>query len=118
MKNDIVELTDREHILKRPAMYIEAVDEKEVENKSITDSFDNIVTVKVPNVLSKDSQFNFNPQISNFSAINLLKFGEAVVYNKSYQTLGKGLSEYKTFRHLDFCATHKSQMSELELQLL
>lgn len=52
------------------------------------------------------------------SAINLLKFGEVVVYNKSYQTLGKDLSEYKTFKHLDFCATHKSQMSELELQLL
>ena len=52
------------------------------------------------------------------SAINLLKFGETVVYNKSYQTLGKGLSEYKTFKHLDFCATHKPQMSELELQLL
>ena len=50
------------------------------------------------------------------SAINLLKFGE-VVYSKSYQTLGKDLSEYKTFRHLDFCATHKSKMSELELQL-
>ena len=52
------------------------------------------------------------------SAINLLKFGEVVVYNKSYQTLGKDLSEYKTFKHLNFCATHKSQMSELELQLL
>ena len=52
------------------------------------------------------------------SAINLLKFGETVVYNKSHQTLGKGLSEYKTFKHLDFCATHKSQMSELELQPL
>lgn len=43
------------------------------------------------------------------SAINLLKFGEVVVYNKSHQTLGKELSEYKTFKHLDFCATHKSQ---------
>ena len=52
------------------------------------------------------------------SAINLLKFGETVVYNKSHQTLGKELSEYKTFKHLNFCATHKSQMSELELQLL
>ena len=52
------------------------------------------------------------------SALNLLKFGETVVYNKSYQTLGKELSEYKTFKHLDFCATHKSQMSELELQPL
>ena len=29
------------------------------------------------------------------SALNLLKFGETVVYNKSYQTLGKELSEYK-----------------------
>ena len=51
------------------------------------------------------------------SAINLLKFGEVVVYNKSHQTLGKGLSEYKAFKHLNFCATHKSQMFELELQL-
>ena len=32
------------------------------------------------------------------SALNLLKFGETVVYNKSYQTLGKGLSEYKAFK--------------------
>ena len=40
-----------------------------------------------------------------------------VVYNKSYQTLEKDLSEYKAFKHQDFCATHKSQMSELELQL-
>ena len=36
------------------------------------------------------------------SAINLLKFGEIVVNNKSYQTLGKGLSEYKAFKYLDF----------------
>lgn len=36
------------------------------------------------------------------SALNLLKFGETVVYNKSYQTLGKELSEYKTFKCLDF----------------
>ena len=36
------------------------------------------------------------------SAINLLKFGETVVNNKSYQTLGKGLSEYKAFKYLDF----------------
>jgi len=48
------------------------------------------------------------------SALNLLNFGETVVYNKSHQTLGKDLSEYKTFKHLDFCATHKSQMSELQ----
>ena len=51
------------------------------------------------------------------SALNLLKFGEFVVYNESHETLGKGLSEYKAFKHQDFCATHKSQMSELELQL-
>lgn len=43
------------------------------------------------------------------SAINLLKFGETVVYNKSHQTLGKDLSEYKAFKHQDFCATHKSK---------
>ena len=36
------------------------------------------------------------------SAINLLKFGKIVVYNKSHQTLGKGLSEYKAFKYLDF----------------
>ena len=36
------------------------------------------------------------------SALNLLKFGETVVYNKSYQTLGKELSEYKAFKCLDF----------------
>ena len=36
------------------------------------------------------------------SAINLLKFGESVVYNKSHQTLGKELSEYKAFKCLDF----------------
>lgn len=36
------------------------------------------------------------------SAINILKFGESVVYNKSYQTLGKELSEYKSFKCLDF----------------
>ena len=32
------------------------------------------------------------------SAINLLKFGETVVYNKSHQTLEKGHSEYKAFK--------------------
>ena len=48
------------------------------------------------------------------SALNLLKFGETVVYNKSHQTLGKDLSEYKAFKHQDFCATHKSQIFELE----
>lgn len=36
------------------------------------------------------------------SVINLLKFGEVVVYNKSYQTLGKELPEYKAFKCLDF----------------
>ena len=36
------------------------------------------------------------------SAINLLKFGESVVYNKSYQTLGKEHPEYKAFKCLDF----------------
>ena len=36
------------------------------------------------------------------SAINLLKFGETVVYNKSHQTLGKAFSEYKAFKYLDF----------------
>ena len=36
------------------------------------------------------------------SAINLLKFGETVVYNKSYQTLGKAFSEYKAFKCLNF----------------
>ena len=35
-------------------------------------------------------------------ALNLLRAGETVVYNKSYQTLGKGLSEYKAFKCLDF----------------
>src|SRR5574344_570698 len=52
------------------------------------------------------------------SAINLLKFGETVVYNKSYQTLGKAFSEYKAFRCLDYRVTRDPQMSELELQLL
>ena len=52
------------------------------------------------------------------SAINLLKFGETVVYNKSHQNFCKVLSEYKSFKHLDFLATHNPQMSELELQPL
>ena len=42
------------------------------------------------------------------SALNILKFGEAVVYNKSHQTLGKDLSEYKAFKLQDFCVAHKS----------
>src|SRR5574344_1229917 len=45
------------------------------------------------------------------SAINLLKFGEVVVYNKSRQTLGKELSEYKAFKCLDF-----SRSKALKLQ--
>src|SRR5574344_1273353 len=45
------------------------------------------------------------------SAINLLKFGEFVVYNKSRQTLGKELSEYKAFKCLDF-----SRSKALKLQ--
>ena len=32
------------------------------------------------------------------SAINLLKFGETVVNNKSHQTLEKRISEYKAFK--------------------
>ena len=47
------------------------------------------------------------------SAINLLKFGETVVYNKSYQTLGKELSEYKAFKCLDF----QNQTLKLELSI-
>ena len=43
---------------------------------------------RLPNIIDRD----YN------SAINLLKFGESVVYNKSHQTLGKGLSEYKAFK--------------------
>ena len=45
------------------------------------------------------------------SAINLLKFGESVVYNKSHQTLGKELPEYKAFKCLDF-----SRSKALKLQ--
>ena len=48
------------------------------------------------------------------SAINLLKFGEFVVYNKSYQTLGKELSEYKAFKCLDFS---RSKALKLELSI-
>ena len=40
-----------------------------------------------------------------------LKFGEFVVNNKSYQTLGKELSEYKAFKCLDF-----SRSKTLKLQ--
>ena len=35
-------------------------------------------------------------------ALNLLRAGETVVYNKSYQTLGNELSEYKAYKCLDF----------------
>ena len=48
------------------------------------------------------------------SAINLLKFGESVVYNKSYRTLGKELSEYKAFKCLDFS---RSKALKLELSI-
>ena len=48
------------------------------------------------------------------SAINLLKFGESVVYNKSHQTLGKELSEYKAFKCLDFS---RSKTFKLELSI-
>ena len=41
----------------------------------------------------------------------ILKFGAYVVYNKSYQTLGKELSEYKAFKCLDF-----SRSKALKLQ--
>ena len=34
--------------------------------------------------------------------LDVKKFGEFVVYNKSYRTLGKELSEYKAFKCLDF----------------
>ena len=45
------------------------------------------------------------------SALNLLKFGESVVYNKSHQTIGKELSEYKVFKCIDF-----SKSKALKLQ--
>ena len=48
------------------------------------------------------------------SAINLLKFGEFVVYNKSHQTLGKAFSEYKAFKCLDFS---RSKALKLELSI-
>ena len=48
------------------------------------------------------------------SAINLLKFGETVVNNKSHQTLGKELSEYKAFKCLDFS---RSKALKLELSI-
>ena len=48
------------------------------------------------------------------SVINLLKFGESVVNNKSHQTLGKELSEYKAFKCLDFS---RSKTFKLELSI-
>ena len=48
------------------------------------------------------------------AALNLLKFGEFVVYNKSHQTLGKELSEYKAFKCLDFS---RSKTLKLELSI-
>lgn len=48
------------------------------------------------------------------SAINILKFGESVVYNTSHQTLGKELSEYKSFKCLDFS---KSKTFKLQSDL-
>ena len=48
------------------------------------------------------------------SALNLLKFGESVVYNKSHQTLGKELPEYKAFKCLDFS---RSKTFKLELSI-
>ena len=48
------------------------------------------------------------------SALNLLKFGETVVYNKLRQTLEKGLSEYKAFKHLRLVRSTKIQIFELE----
>ena len=44
--------------------------------------------------------------------------GETVVYNKSFQTLEKDLSEYKAFKHLRLVRSTKIQIFELELQLL
>ena len=44
----------------------------------------------------------------------ILKFGESVVYNKSHQTLGKELSEYKAFKCLDFS---RSKALKLELSI-
>src|SRR5574344_984976 len=67
---------------------------KDVTNRTLKCSCGNIV----------DRDYN--------SAINLLKFGETVVYNKSHQTLGKELSEYKAFKCLDF-----SRSNTLKLQL-
>lgn len=53
MKNDIVELTDREHILKRPAMYIGAVDLTESEEYILEDNKAELRTVKFVPALVK-----------------------------------------------------------------
>ena len=63
--------------------------ERHLEMKNVTNR---TLKCKCGNIIDRD----YN------SAINLLKFGESVVYNKSYQTLGKELSEYKAFKCLDF----------------
>lgn len=53
MKNDIVELTDREHILKRPAMYIGAVDATESEEYILENNKVELKTVKFVPALVK-----------------------------------------------------------------
>ena len=53
MKNDIVELTDREHILKRPAMYIGAVDATESEEYILENNKVELKTVKFVQALVK-----------------------------------------------------------------
>lgn len=63
--------------------------ERHTEMKDVTNR---TLKCKCGNIIDRDHN----------SAINLLKFGETVVYNKSYQTLGKELSEYKAFKCLDF----------------
>lgn len=72
--------------------------ERHLEMKDVTNR---TLKCKCGNIIDRD----YN------SAINLLKFGETVIYNKSYQTLGKGLSEYKAFKCLDF-----SRSKALKLQ--
>ena len=72
--------------------------ERHSEMKDVTNR---TLTCKCGNIIDRD----YN------SALNLLKFGESVVYNKSHQTLGKELSEYKAFKCLDF-----SRSKALKLQ--
>ena len=76
------ELTEREK-------YFKKFKEQSQANKDVTNC---TLKCKCGNIIDRD----YN------SAINLLKFGESVVYNKSHQTLGKELSEYKAFKCLDF----------------